>query len=94
MKMFWVLWVFNAIMALIPIYFFFEGLGDGTVSSDNLGIWMILLLVVAAILGGTYWLKSSNHLTAAKVILIVVTIPSVLAIIFFLSLMLGDTRWN
>ena len=92
--MFWVLWIFNAVMALIPIYFFIEGLGDGTVSSDNIGIWIILLLVVVVILGGSYWLKTTNHLTAAKVILWVATIPAVLAIIFFLTIMLSDTRWN
>jgi hypothetical protein len=91
---FWILWIFNAIMSLVPIYFFFEGLSDGTVDSNNMGIWMILLAVVGLILGGTYWLKTKNQVMAAKVILIVAAIPSLIAILFMSIAIFGDVRWN
>jgi len=91
---FWILWIFNALMSLIPIYFFFIGLADGSVDSDNMGIWMILLAVVALIMGGTYWLKTQNQIKAAKVVLIIAAIPSVLAIIFMSVAIFGDVRWN
>lgn len=91
---FWILWIFNALMSLVPIYFFFLGLSDGTVSADNMGIWMILLAVVGLILGGTYWLKTKNQVTAAKVVLVIAAIPSVLAIIFMAVAIFGDVRWN
>lgn len=94
MKTFWILWIFNALMALIPVYFFLEGVADGTVSQRNIGIWLILLLVVAIVLGGSLWLKGTDHLKIAKVLLIIATIPSVLAIVFFLSVILSNNRWN
>ena len=91
---FWILWIFNALMSLIPIYFFFIGLADGSVDSDNMGIWMILLAVVALRMGGTYWLKTKNQIKAAKVVLIIAAIPSILAIIFMSVAIFGDVRWN
>lgn len=94
MKTVRILWVFNAIMSLVPIYFFFAGLADGTVSSDNIGIWAIILIVIAGVIGGSYWLKENNHLTGAKIILIIAAIPSVIVLIFFLSVILSNTRWN
>lgn len=94
MKTFWTLWVFNALMALIPIWFFFVGIGDGTVGSENIGIWVILLVVVLGILGGSFQLMRTNHLKAARIILIISAIPCLLAILFFLVVMLSNPRWN
>ncbi len=94
MNAFWILWIFNAVMSLVPLYFFIVGLGDGSINNDNMGMWLIIMLVIAAILGGSYWLKESDHLTAAKVILGIATIPSVIAIIFFLTVLLSKERWN
>ncbi len=91
---FWILWIFNALMSLIPIYFFFIGLSDGSVDANNMGIWMILLALVALIMGGTYWLKTKNQIKAAKVVLIIAAIPSILAIIFMSVAIFGDVRWN
>lgn len=91
---FWILWIFNALMSLVPVYFFFEGLSDGTVDASNLWMWMIILAVVALILGGTYWLKTKNQVMAAKVLLIVAAIPSLFAILFMSIAIFGDVRWN
>jgi len=94
MTTFWILWTFNALMALIPVYFFFVGLGDGTVSSNNMGIWLLLLLVVAVVIGGSLWLRSANQINLAKGLLIVAAIPGVIAIIFFAIVLIGKPRWN
>jgi len=91
---FWILWSFNALMALVPISFFFIGLTDGSIDDSNMGIWMIILLVVAAILGGTYWLKTRNQMKAAKVLLVVAAIPSCIALLFMAIVTFGDVRWN
>jgi len=91
---FWIFWIFNALMSLIPIYFFFLGLSDGTIDANNIGIWMIILLVIAGILGGTYWLKSKQQVMAAKVLLIITSIPSLLAILYFVIILTSDVRWN
>ena len=94
MTTFWTLWTFNAIMALIPIYFFFVGLNDGSVSSSNMGIWLLLLLAVAIVIGGSLWLRSVNQLNLAKGLLIVAAIPGVIAIIFFAIILISKPRWN
>ena len=84
MTMFWILWSFNALVSLVPIYFFFVGIGDGTVSSRNIGIWFILLLVVAVVLIGPLLLKAANQMALAKVLMIVAAIPGILALLYFL----------
>ena len=94
MTAFWILWVFNALMALIPIYFFFIGISDGSVSSNNIGIWTVLLLVVAAVIGGSLLLKAYNQMQLAKTLLIIAAIPGAVAIIFFAVVMISKPRWN
>lgn len=91
---FWILWIFNAVMSIIPVYFFFEGLADGTVDGDNIGIWMIILAVVALLLGGTYWLKTKNQVMAAKVLLWFSTVPCLLVLLYFAMAIFGNARWN
>jgi hypothetical protein len=94
MTTFWILWIFNALMALVPIYFFFVGLGDGSISSRNIGLWFIILLIVVAVVGGSMLLKAANQLALAKALLIIAAIPGVLAILYFLIVLIGKPRWN
>jgi hypothetical protein len=94
MKFFWILWIFNTLMSLVPIYFFFEGLADGTVNSTNFLIWVVLLGVIALLLSGTYWLKMKNQLQAARIILILAAIPGLLVILLFAVALITDVRWN
>ena len=94
MTTFWILWIFNALMALVPIYFFFVGLKDGSITSSNIGIWFIILLVVAIVIGGSQWLKSVNQMALAKGLLIVAAIPGVFALFYFLVVIIGKPRWN
>lgn len=94
MRWFWILWIFNALMALVPVSFFFIGMTDGTVTETNMGMWAILLAVVALLIGGTYWLKQNNQVKAAKIILAIAAIPSVIGLIMMAILIFGDVRWN
>jgi uncharacterized membrane protein YidH (DUF202 family) len=94
MNFFWILWGTDAVIALVVLYFFFEGLGDGSVSSFNGGLWFFILGVLAAILGGSYWLQTHQYMTGAKVLLAVLAIPGVLLGLFFLLLILVNPRWN
>lgn len=91
---FWILWVFNALMALVPVYLFFAGLTDGSITSTNFGLWILILVLVAGLLGGTYWLKTKNQLVAARILLILAAIPSLLAILFLVIATTGNVRWN
>lgn len=94
MKIFWILWIFNAIMSLVPIYYFFVGLADGSITSRNITLWMVILLIVAGVLAGSMMLKNSDHLPLAKGILIVAAIPGIIAVIFMLAVLIGKPRWN
>lgn len=93
MTLFWILWIFNAIMSLIPVYFFFVGLADGSVTSRNMAMWLLILVTIAAVLAGSMVLKN-NHLTVAKGILIVAAIPGAIALLFMLFILIGKPRWN
>jgi hypothetical protein len=94
MTLFWILWGIDVLVALIIVCFFIIGLGDGSVSSFNGALWFGLLIGLATLLGGSWWLKSCGKLVAAKGLLSVVAIPAVLFFLFFLLLILSKPRWN
>ena len=52
MWLFWVLLGIDGAAALVALYFFFVGLADGSVSSFNAGIWLLLLGGIGAVIGG------------------------------------------
>lgn len=91
---FWILWIFNALMSLIPVYFFFIGLLDGTVDGSNMLLWLGILAVVGLLLGGTYWLKTKGQVLAAKVLLWLSTVPCLMVILYFVIAITGNGRWN
>ena len=94
MTTFWILWIFNALISLIPIYFFFVGLNDGTVSSRNAGIWFILMLVVAVVLVGPFLLKAANQLTLAKVLMLIAAVPGFLVVLYFVVVITMNPDWK
>ena len=51
MKLFWALSGIDGAIALIVLVFFFAGLGDGSVSTFNIVLWLAILGGLAAILG-------------------------------------------
>ncbi len=85
---------FDVLVALIILYFFFVGIGDGTVSSFNIVLWLVILSALAAILGGSLWLKSHHHIMLAVTTLLIITIPALLFVSYFLIAILGNGRWN
>jgi len=91
---FWILWVIDALVALGFIYFFVIGLADGSVSSFNIVLWLGILGALAVILGGSFWLKLAGHLWPAIGVLLILAIPAVLALLFFLVVMISNPRWN
>ncbi|MBK9981697.1 MAG: osmoprotectant transporter permease [Saprospiraceae bacterium] len=94
MTTFWILWIFNALMCLIPVYYFFIGLGDGTITSRNIGLWFLILLVVAIILVGSFLLKTANQMALAKVILMIAAIPGILALLYFIIVFTSKPNWR
>lgn len=91
---FWTLWGIDAIAALVVLIFFFIGIGDGSVSSDNAGLWFVMLAVLAGILLGSLWLKAQGYLGWAKALLSVLAIPATLYGLFLLLVVITKPRWN
>ncbi len=81
MTFFWILWGFDALIALIFIGFFLVGLADGSVSSFNIMLWLGILAGLAAVLLGSLYFKQHNLLGLAKSLLSVLAVPGFL---FFL----------
>ena len=91
---FWIAWSMDALVALVVFFIFFSGLGNGTVSSFNMGIWLGLLLVVSSILGGSWWLKTIGHMGWASAVALLLAVPALLYVLFFLFLIISNPRWN
>ena len=91
---FWLLWGFDALIALVVLYFFFTGLFDGSVSSFNMGLWLIILLGLTAIMGGSLYLFSAGRSGIATAVLLLLAIPGVLYALFLLILIITASRWN
>ncbi len=88
------LWGFDALIAVVFLYFFFVGLADGSVSSFNIRLWLITLLGLAAILGGGLYFRAAGRSGLATAILLVLAIPGVLYALFLLFILIAAPRWN
>lgn len=92
--MFWPFWCVDAIVAAIFVYFFVIGLADGSVSSFNMGIWMLILAAIPALLWGSHALRGAGREPLAVTLLGIVAVPAVLVAIFFVVVLIAKPRWN
>ncbi|MFD2937545.1 osmoprotectant transporter permease [Spirosoma flavum] len=90
MYLFWILWGIDALLALVFVFVFFVGLGDGTVDSDNSLVWLVLLLGLAALLLGGYWLFMHQYTTAATLLMALLAVPAILYGLFMLLMLSGN----
>jgi hypothetical protein len=86
--------VVDAIALSIALYFFAEGIGDGTVSSINILLWLGVLGGLSGPILAGWYLRTRGQIRLANVVLAVVGVPALLAAVFFLSLMIEQPRWN
>ena len=84
---FWLPWAIDLVVALVFAYFFVVGLGDGSVDSFNIVLWLAILCVSAAVLGGSLVSKASGRIALAIALVTIVAVPSVLIGLFFLALL-------
>jgi hypothetical protein len=91
--LFWASWLVDALVASIFVYFFMVGLGDGTVSSFNIVLWLGILGGLAGIVGGSLCLKKHSPI-AALILVLVLAVPAILALLFFLVILISNPRWN
>ena len=91
-EFFWIPWGIDVIVALIFVYFFFVGLADGSIDSFNIVLWLMILLGLAGLLGGSLALRASAHTAVALALVTVVAVPSVLIGLLFLALLFAPAH--
>lgn len=91
---FWIPWGIDAVVAIIVVCFFFVGLADGSVSSFNIGLWLMILSGLASVMGGSLWLKSAGRSGLAMFLLLIPAVPAVLYATFLAAVLIGGRRWN
>lgn len=76
------------------VAFFFIGIGDGSVSSFNMGLWLLLLSVLGCVLWSGHALRARGHMASAIAVLAIAAVPGVLGGLFILLLLVTQPRWN
>lgn len=94
MNLFWVLWIFTAVMSVIPVYFFFVGIKDGSVTTRNIILWLGILATIGLVLYGSLWLRDHDKLNLAKWVLGFAAVPGVLVLLYILVVIISKPRWN
>ena len=89
-----ILWGIDALTALIFVGFFIIGIGDGTVSSFNIMLWLLILGILAAVLIGSLWLQRAGRQRFANSLALALAVPSALTGLFFLLLIILHPKWN
>jgi hypothetical protein len=85
---FWFLWCVDAIVAAVALYFFFSLAIGGRVGSFNILPWLAILAALAAVVGGSVWLRSIGQHVVAIVLLLGLAIPAALCLLLFLLLLI------
>lgn len=83
-----------ALTTVVAVFFFVIGLGDGSVSSFNLALWLALLSAMSLSLWAGYALHARARVAFAIAALAVTAIPGVLAALFLLLVLITQPRWN
>jgi hypothetical protein len=91
---FWIPWAVDAVIGLVSVSFFLIGLGDGTVSSFNILLWLATLLTLAAILGGSLWLRAHGRHRPAIGLAWVLAAPGLAYGLFIIVVLITQPRWN
>jgi hypothetical protein len=85
---FWFLWSIDAVIAAVALYFFFSLAAGGRIGSFNILPWLAMLAALAAVVGGSVWLRSAGQHVVAIVVLLALAIPAALVVLFFLLLLI------
>ena len=85
---FWFLWSIDAVIAAVALYFFFSLAGHGRIGSFNILPWLVILAILAAVMGGSIWLRSVGQRALAIVLVVLLAIPGTLYALFILLLVI------
>ena len=90
---FWIPWGIDVVVALVFVYFFFVGLEDGSVSSFNMGLWLVILCALGAVVGGSLSLRAAGRTRLATALVTILAIPGALIGALYLVLLAVPARW-
>jgi len=91
---FWFLWSINAFIAAVALYFFFSLAAGDRIRPFNILSWLMILAALAAVVGGSIWLRSIGRRTLAIALLLLLAIPGALFALFFLVLLLTHPNFH
>jgi uncharacterized protein (DUF983 family) len=91
---FWLPWSLAALVDAVVVGFFAIGLADGSVSSFNLALWVVLLAFTSAVTGGSLLLKKLGRPGLGALLALVLAVPGLLAGLLLLVVLLTHPRWN
>lgn len=81
--LFWILWIIDAVTALLALGLFFYELSRGEVHLASGFIWFFVLVTFAIILRGGISLKRDGELAVASVYLAVLALPIIMIALVF-----------
>jgi hypothetical protein len=93
-RVFWLFWGFDALVAAVVVFFFLWGLSDGTVSSFNIALWLGMLVGVAGVVFGSLGLRRTGHTAAGFGLLMILALPGLMFVLFFVVVIILHPRWN
>ena len=86
---FWLPWGIDALIAAVALCFFVVGLADGSVSSFNMGLWMLIFFCLALVVGGSIWLRSTGNHGIAIALQLLLAIPGALVGFLLLAVVIA-----
>lgn len=94
MKLFWIFLTVDVITLLTFLYFFVVGIIDTSVSSNNIGLWLLTFLVLVGILIASYFLKLNGNIKLANLVLGIPAVPAIIFGLWILLILITNPRWN
>ena len=86
--------IIAVLVAAATWLFFVIGLGDGTVSSFNIMLWLGLLALVSGVVAIGLVLRKRGHVGAAMGVLCLLAVPGALYGLFIILILVLQPRWN
>ena len=80
-----ILWGIDVILGIMAAVVFVIGIGDGSVSSFNIVMWLLLLAVLASIVFGSRALNESGHRALAAALAAAAAIPAIIGSIVLIA---------
>lgn len=88
------LFAFDVAIAVVLLAFFLAGISDGSVSGANIGLWLPLIAVTAAILAASLSLLRRGRAKPAIGLLLVPAVPGIAFLLFFAMIIAISPDWR